>query len=255
MLGKKVLMIAIGILWLGAVASAADAQTRLRIAYAIFPPFHWVKENGVVTGFFYDIATEALRKRMGVRLVWTSYPWIRCQESLKNGTDDAIMTVPTEERAAYTVTHRDAFYHKSLNLFTYANHPRLEQIRKVRRIADLRDGGFSVITYSGNGWHKVHVQPLGIKTYETGYMKNVWTMLAQRRGDTVIEWPPGAWPDIKRAGVTDRIVDTSIVLSTMPFHLLIRKDYPRTDLLSGFNGVIRTMKADGTMKRILSSYY
>ena len=208
-----------------------------------------------MTGFFYDILTEALQNRMDVTLVWTAYPWIRCQESLKNGTEDAVITVPTEERAAFTVTHREAFCHKSLNLFTYADHPRLDQIKKVRRIADLRDGGFSVITYSGNGWHKTHVQPLGVKTYETGYLVNVWTMLAQRRGDTVIEWPPGAWPDIKHAGVSDRVVDTSIVLSTMPFHLLIRKDYPRLDLLTEFNGVIKKMKADGTMKRILSRYH
>jgi polar amino acid transport system substrate-binding protein len=86
-------------------------------------------------------------------------------------------------------------------------------------------------------------------------MENVWTMLAQRARDTVIEWPPGAWPEIKQARVSERIVDTSIVLSTMPFHLLIRKDYPWTDLLTEFNEVIRKMKADGTMKRIQSRYY
>jgi polar amino acid transport system substrate-binding protein len=237
------------------VISSADAQTRLRIAYPYFPPFHWVNEKSEMAGFFYEIITEALETRMGLTVVWTSYPWTRCQENLKAGMDDAVITVPTAERAAYTVTHRDPFYQKPLHLFTYADHPRWAQIKKIRKIADLKKGGFSVITYSGNGWHKENIQPLGIKTYETAYLENVWKMLAEKRGDTVIEWPPGAWPDIGRAGVSSRIVDTSITLSAMPFHLLIRKDHPRADLLAGFNEIIKGMKADGAMKAILSRYY
>jgi polar amino acid transport system substrate-binding protein len=246
-------------IWIGILlwmtTSAVEAQTRLRIAYPYFPPFHWMNEKGEMAGFFYEIISEALEKRMGMTAVWTSYPWIRCQESLKAGTDDAVITVPTPERAQYTVTHRNPFYQKPLNLFTYANHPRWDRISKIRTISDLKKGGFSVITYSGNGWHKTHVEPLGIKTYETAYLENVWKMLAEKRGDTVIEWPAGAWPDIRRAGVPDRIVDTSITLSTMPFHLLIRKDYPRTDLLTDFDEVINKMKADGSMKTILAQYY
>jgi polar amino acid transport system substrate-binding protein len=243
------------IFW-GMVISAADAQPRLRIAYPYFPPFHWLTENNVMAGFFYEIMTEALEKRMGLTVVWTAYPWIRCQENLKEKMDDAVLTVPTAQRALYTVTHKDPFYQKSLNLFTYVDHKRWAEIRKIKKIADLKKGGFSVITYSGNGWHQENVQPLGIKTYETAYLENVWKMLAQKRGDTVIEWPPGAWPDIRRAGVPDRVVDTSNTLSAMPFHLLIRNDYPQADhLLAGFNETLRGMKADGAMKVILSKYY
>jgi polar amino acid transport system substrate-binding protein len=251
MFRKSAIVIAL-LLWL--TAAAAGAETRLRIAYPYFPPFHWMDEQGAMRGFFYEILTEALERRMGLTLVWTSYPWIRCQDNVKAGMDDAIITVPTPERAAYTVTHRDPFYLKSLNLFTYADHPRRARLGKIRTIADLGKGHYSVITYSGNGWHKTHVEPLGIKTYETAYLENVWKMLAERRGDTVIEWPPGAWPDIRRAGVADRIVDTSVTLSAMPFHLLIRKDHARTELLKGFDETIRRMKAEGAMKAILARY-
>ena len=118
----------------------------------------------------------------------------------------------------------------------------------------LRDGGFSVITYSGNGWHRENVQPLGIKTHETSYLENQWKMLVEKRGDTVIEWPPGAWPDIKRVGVPDRIVDTGIAISAMPFHLLIRKNAPQANILAEFNETVKRMKTDGTIKKILSRY-
>jgi polar amino acid transport system substrate-binding protein len=237
------------------ISSIVNAQTVLRIAYPTFPPFHWVNENGEVTGFFYEIITEALEKRMGLTVVWTAYPWTRCQENLKNGKDDAVMTVPTAERAAYTLTHQDPFYEKTLNLFTYVDHPRIEEIKNIRRIADLKEGSFSVITYSGNGWHEENVLSLGIKTHETSYLENTWKMLAEKRGDTVIEWPPGAWPDIVRMGVSDRIIDTTITISAMPFHLLIRKDSPSVSVLADFNDTINRMKEDGTMALILSKYY
>jgi len=250
---KKAVLLA-GIL-LAMVIGTADAQTRLRIAYPHFPPFHWLNEKNEMAGVLYEFMTDALEKRMGLTLVWTQYPWTRCQENLKNGTDDAIITVPTPERAAYTVTHKDPFFLKPLNLFTYADHPRLAEIRKIRKIADLKKGGFSVITYSGNGWHNDHVRPLGIKTYETAYLENVWIMLAEKRGDTVIEWPFAAWTSIRRLGLSDRIVDTSVTLASMPFHLLIRRDFPQAErILADFNATIARMKADGTLKAILSRY-
>jgi polar amino acid transport system substrate-binding protein len=192
---------------------------------------------------------------MGLTVVWAVYPWTRCQENLKIGTDDAIITVPTLERAAYTVTHKDPFYQKPLHLFTYIDHPRIAEIKKIRKIDDLREGGFSVITYSGNGWHRENIQPLGIKTYETSYLENQWKMLAEKRGDTVIEWPPGAWPDIKRVGVPDRLVDTGVTISSMPFHLLIRKTSHHAGILADFNETIKRMKTDGTIRMILSRYY
>jgi polar amino acid transport system substrate-binding protein len=226
----------------------------LRIAYPKFPPFHWVDDSGKMTGFFYEIITEALEKRMGVTVVWTAYPWTRCQENLKRGIDDAILTVPTAERAEYTATHKEPFYRKELHIYTYANHQRLAEIKRVRTIEDLKRGGFSVITYSGNGWHKENVESLGIKTYETAYLRNVWIMLANKRGEIVIEWPPGAWPDIRRTGVADQIIDTGITVSSMPFHLLVRKKSPYANRLDEFDKIILKMTEDGTIQSILSNY-
>jgi len=79
-------------------------------------------------------------------------------------------------------------------------------------------------------------------------------MLANKRGDIVIEWPPGAWPDIQKAGLTDRIIDTGSVISSMPFHLLIRKGSPYADRLPGFDRIIEEMNHDGTIQSILRKY-
>lgn len=254
MILAKAKLLALSAAVLFSVSSAVNAQSTLRIAYPTFPPFHWAKANGEMTGFFYEIINEALQKRMGLKVVWTAYPWPRCQENLKIGKEDAIMTVPTAERATYTFTHNDPFYEKPLNLFTYADHLRIAEIEQIKTIEELRERGFSVITYSGNSWHKENVQSLGVKTFETSYLENVWKMLAEKRGDTVIEWPPGAWPDIQNIGASSQIVDTKATIAAMPFHLLIRKDSPLASILQEFNETIKKMRRDGTIELILSKY-
>jgi polar amino acid transport system substrate-binding protein len=253
MLRKSALLIFASVI-IFMISSTAIAETVLRIAYPVFPPFHWVKENGEMAGIFYEILTEALEKRMALTVAWSPYPWPRCQENLKFGKDDAVITVPTAERAEFTVTHKTSFYQKPLNVFTYIGHPRFAEILKIKEIDDIRAGGFSVITYSGNSWHKENIQSLGIKTHESPYLENVWKMLAEKRGDIVIEWPPGAWPDIRRADVANGIVDTAIQIAAMPFHLLIRKDAPQASILPEFDETIRAMITDGTIAAIVSKY-
>jgi polar amino acid transport system substrate-binding protein len=237
------------------MTAITHAQTPLRIAYPTFPPFFWAAEKGEMKGFFYEIIAEAVEKRMGIPVVWTAFPWTRCQKNLKDGKDDAIITVPTKERATYTVTHKKPFYLKSLHVFTYAEHARINEIQQIKVIADIKKGNFTVITYHGNGWHKENVDSKGIMTHETSYLENVWRMLVARRGDIVIEWPHSAWPDIKRLGISDKIVETSVRLSEMPFHMLIRKDSSYANILPEFDDVIKRMSEDETISKILSKYY
>ena len=235
------------------ITRPAAAQEPLRIDFPEFWPFFATEANGQIEGFFHDIVTEALA-RMDVKATWTPFPWPRCQEHVRTGEADAMVTVPTPERLYYAKTHTDPFYRKDLKVFTYKGHPRIEQIRSIRSIDDIFRGGFSVVTYSGNGWNDKHIKVRGIKTYETPKLENVWRMLANRRGDIAIEWPGGAWPDIIADGVEKLITQTDVTLESMPFHLMIRRTSPYADRLPEFNQVILNMKKDGTLDRIVDKY-
>ena len=235
-------------------ASTASPQPPLTIAYPPFAPFHSKSADGSITGFFYDIITVAVEHRMGIPLAWDAYPWPRCQANVAAGRRDAILTVPTSERAAYSVTHETPFFIKKLNVFTAADHKRLKEILAIKEIADIKKGGFSVVTYSGNGWHQENVAALGVQTFETSILKSVWRMLAAGRGDIVIEWPRSAWPDIRLLGLSGEIIQTPVVLSVMPFHMLIGKNSPYKGILPELDVTIRAMQADGTIDRILAKY-
>lgn len=235
--------------------ASASANEPLRIAYSPVAPFHYLNEEGKLSGLFYEIITEAVQNRLGVSLKWQAYPWARCQQNVKNKVADALLTVPTRQRSTYTKTHVHPFYKKSIFLFTYKTHPRLEVIQQLRTISDIKEEGLSVITYAENGWHKKHVASLGIISHETTPPDNVWRMLAGKRGDIVMEWPGWAVPDLKRLNLEDRIINTGVELSAMEFHLLIRKGSTYTSLLEKFDEVIQQMVNDGAMDAILTRYH
>ncbi|MFH1912717.1 MAG: transporter substrate-binding domain-containing protein [Pseudomonadota bacterium] len=244
----------VAVLWLAVLLpGVAAAQAPLRIDYPDFWPFFTRDEAGEMTGFFHDVVTEALA-RMGMRATWHAFPWGRCQENVRSGEADAMITVPTAGRLDYSRTHADPFHLKELVVFTRADHARRAEVEALASIDDILAAGFSVVTYVGNGWNEVNIRSRGIKTYEVPYLRNVWLMLAQGRGDIVIEWPGGAWPDIKAQGLARKIVQTKVVLESMPFHLLVGRDSPHANILPRFNEIILEMCQDGTIDRILNIY-
>ena len=231
------------------------AEDRMTIAYPEFFPFFINDEKGNMEGFFYEIITEAVDHRMGIGVEWLQMPWKRCQHQVRAGIFDGMITVPTKERSTYSRTHPDPLYVKKLKLFTYKGHPRFSDIVNINSIADIKKGGYTVITYSGNGWHKDNVASLNIPSFATSDVDNVWKMLAAKRGDLVIEWPIGAKAGIQKSHVEDKIIETDVSMNAMNFHLLISKQSKYKDILVRFNDVIKTMFKDGSMEKILSRYY
>lgn len=233
---------------------AAAGPAPVRVAYPEFPPFHWRDQQGRMQGFFHEIIREALERRLGLATVWTPQPWARCQASVRDGSADVMLTVPTPERAAYALASAEPFYVKRLNVFARADHPRIGEIRGLASLEDIRRSGFSVITYNENGWNKAHVEPLGVRVFTANSLQSVWRMLAERRGDLVIEWPPAAWPDIRALKLDREIVQTGAVMGSMSFHLLVGRRSPHAGVLSGFDQAVRAMREDGTMDRILKNW-
>ena len=232
----------------------ASAGSVLVIDYTDYWPFFTRQENGEMTGFFHDIITEAL-ERMDVETQWRAFPWGRCQDNVKNGESDAMITVPTPERLRYSATHEDPFYLKEHNVFTYKNHPRMDYIRSIKTPDDIRIGGMTVVTYADNGWSDRNIRSRGVKVYETPQLRCVWRMLANRRGDIAIEWPVAAWADVHATDVgVDEVVQTDVTFDPMPFHLMIRNGSSLVGILPEFNRVILEMKESGRIDEIVAKY-
>jgi polar amino acid transport system substrate-binding protein len=228
-------------------------ESVLRMNYPDFWPFYTRTQNGQLTGLFYEIMSNAL-DRMEIESVWESYPWGRCQSHVQSGDADGMITVPTPERLQYCKTHKTPFYLKTLTIFTYKDHPKLKEIQSIKTPDDILKLNLTVITYSGNGWNNRNIKSLGIRTYASPRIETVWPMLSNHRGDIVIEWPIAAWPDIRKAQITNDIVMTNATLESMPFHLMIRKGSPYANRLDEFDKTIERMKQDGTINKIMQKY-
>lgn len=229
----------------------ALAREPLRIAYPEFPPFHWRDGQGRMAGFFHAIIAEAVERRMGIPTAWIALPWARCQAEVREGTADAILTVPTPERSVYAAASEEPFFVKPLAAFTRAGHPRLGEMRALSSLEDVRAAGFSVVTYSGNSWSQAHVESLGIRVETANNLQSVWRMLAQGRGDIVLEWPPAAWPDIRSLGLESRVVQAGEAVASMPFHLLVGRRSAHAGILPEFSRTVRAMRDDGSLERLL----
>ncbi len=251
--GKWLSGLCLALVLLAPCTPASSAAEPMLIAYPDYWPFFTRTSDGYMTGFFYEIVSEALG-RMGVSAKWQAYPWSRCQALVRSGEADAMITVPTAERLVYSVTHDDPFYMKRLKIFTITGHPKLAEIRKIRTIDDIYRMGLVVVTYHGNGWNDKYIRSRGIKTYESPLIKNVWLMLANHRGDIAIEWPMAAWPLIEEGGVANRIVETDVSLEAMPFHLLVNRDCGCASRMAEFNETIKQMRAEGRIEAILTKY-
>ncbi|NDV26374.1 ABC transporter substrate-binding protein [Desulfovibrio sp. JC010] len=234
-------------------ALPAHAQRSLTIAYPDYWPFFSRSENGTMDGMFYEIISKAALNSK-IRLQWNEYPWKRCQRYVQQGRADAMITVPTKERLEYSVTHPTPFYNKTMNIFTYAGHPKMGIINKIKNIDDLKASGLTVITYAGNGWNDKHIRSRGIKVQESHLREGVWPMLSRGRGDLIIEWPAGAWPDIDRQGLRKKIIQTDIVLESMPFHLLISKKSPYASSIGTISNTLADMKKNGSIQEIIHKY-
>lgn len=226
----------------------------LVIDYPDFWPFFTRTDDGAMTGFFYEIVSTGL-KELDVETKWREFPWKRCQDNVKHGDSDAMITVPTPGRLTYTSTHDTPFYLKKLHVFTSRSNRNIETIKSIETIDDILLKGLTVVTYAGNGWNNQHIKSRNIKVYEAPLIKSIWKMLAEGHGDIAIEWPPAAWASIRESGLSnDTIIETDVTFDPMPFHLLINKNSPHALLLPRFNEVIKEMKENGRIKEIIESY-
>lgn len=233
----------------------ARAQTAaMKIVYPDFYPFFSRDSENRMTGIFYEIIKEALEKRMLINVEWENYPWKRCQQNVKNNSADAMVTTINPTRLEYASTHPYPLFIQSVNIFTYKGHERLDELERLKGFNDIHQAGFSIITYLGNGWIEKNAESIGIEVVKVTLRDKIWKMLSLKRGDIVIEWPGGAWPEIMKFKLEDHIQQTNAVINTVHMHLFISKKSPYVNILPGFNKIIEEMDRDGTIQKITEKY-
>lgn len=226
-------------------------ETMLFVYYHDYAPFSW-KEDDTMRGMYIDIVNEAFTNRLGIPVIHQGYPWVRAQKMVSAGQADGYCTTITPERLSFSAVTKESIIEVNFKIFTPAKSPRLEQLRKVKSIQELKD--FKLADYSGSGWAEKYLSELDIHWLHTN--DQIWNFLLKGRADASVknEWTTNYI--LKQIGYQDKIIELPHPMNNepIPFHIFIGKASSFVNYIDKLDDTLKTMKHDGTLKRIYDQY-
>ena len=234
------------------VSSPLHAMEPMEFVYSDpYPPFSWQGEKRM-QGVLIDIVTEAVQERMNIPVRHRGYPWKRAQSLVKKGFADAFITTPSPARRKYTNISSEIIFKLPVNLFVSKDHPKFQQLIKVKSIDELKN--YQMVSNIGNGWAKKNLEDRGIFTHYIAYRSQIPKFLILGRADGWIDTFLSAEYFVKKEGAAGTIVRAPHIFSNYNQHICIGKHSAYKDILAQFDGIVREMKNDGTIQKIIEKY-
>lgn len=228
-----------------------QAQEPLRMVYFDnFPPYSFKNETGQMQGILIDIVNAALREKMAITVTHEGMPWARAQTLVKDGMADGFITVPNPERKTYTYVSEEVVLSTTLSVFANKFNPKIDDIMRIRSIADLAP--FVILDYNGNGWGDANLQ--GFNRLMISNFDHVFHILAENRGDVVLRDSFVGKDIIEKNDLTDKLVQVDVDISSVAFHLCLGQASNYVNILAEFDQTIAAMKANGELDEILNRY-
>lgn len=231
----------------------ADADVRaFSIAFPDdFAPFSFSEHNQAV-GIAPEIISEVFRNSKNIKLHFSSMPWARAQKLVHDGAFDALVTIPSPDRLLYTTPSKTPAFVANFKIFTYKNHPRLNEIQKIHSIDDLKN--YVVCEYNGSGWAKNHL--VG-KAKRIEYSKSTETkikMLALKRCDLIIDLDLMVHYNAKKLSINEDIIEIPHSFEQASYHLLINSRYPHSEVMQEFEKNIKHLQKNGFIQKVISKW-
>jgi polar amino acid transport system substrate-binding protein len=234
------------------VAGSGQAMDDLRIAYfKDFAPVSYL-DSGAMKGVLIDIFDDVIARRLAVPLHHDGLPWVRAQDQVRDGGEDAFCTTRTEARVEYANFGTEPVVSLRYVVFYAKANPRAEEIRKITSIGDL--GRFSQGDFLGNGFAEVTFKSLKIDWASS--LELVFNKLLANRNDISVSADlVGKWT-ARKIGMTDQLAIHPLdVIPPSNFYFAIRKGFPENEaLLRRIDAALKAARSDGTLTAIETKY-
>ncbi|MFD2205815.1 substrate-binding periplasmic protein [Kiloniella antarctica] len=214
-----------------------------------YAPLAW-DDAGRMRGIGIDVLDASLKDILNVDVSYKGYPWARGQEEVRKGRSDGFVTVPTPDRLLYVTCSPEPLIVIELAVYTYANHPRRDELLQVKTYDDLK--GFVLLDYRGNGWTKNIAGGLNVIWANT--LEQTYQLLAARRADVVVRNNFNFDYFMKDQSLKVKFEKMPGVLSRIPLHLCIRKTSQYVSLLPAFSQTISDLREKGVIEEIIRPY-
>ncbi|MCZ4280277.1 transporter substrate-binding domain-containing protein [Kiloniella laminariae] len=214
-----------------------------------YAPLVW-NDAGRIQGIGVDVLSIALKEKMGLEVVYKSYPWARAQEEVRKGYADAFVTVPTPVRLEYTVCSKEPLTVLEIGVYTYVDHPRRNELLQIKSYEELAD--FVLVEYRGNDWTRNKADDLNVIWADT--LAQTYRLLAAKRGDIVVRNNFNFDYFMKNSELRNQIEKMPGILASLPLHLCIGKGSEYLSVLPAFDQAISELREEGIIEAIISEY-
>ncbi len=230
--------------------SHVQARDHIRVVFSdTYAPLSW-GERDKVGGILVDTLNEVLHHRLKQRVMYEGYPWVRAQRLVQLAQADAFVTVPTAARLKYTTCSKEPVIIVNVAIYTYAGHPKMDKLKAVESYDDLAD--FQIIEYAGNGWAKEKFKNLNVSWVPA--LENTYSMLVKERGDVLVRNAFNFDYFSRNLDLGDKIVRLPVNLSSVKFHLCMRKAIQPEGLLKRFDVEMAALRESGELEWIYGNY-
>ena len=236
--------------------TAASEPAVIRYVALESPPMTMVDANSPpgIKGLYADTLEDILGKRLKRQWTGTLLPWKRAQAEVQSGTADILITIPTAERRTYALISTQPVYEESLYVYTFKDHPKIEEIRKIKTAEDILRLGLTPVTNLGNNWHRENIDAFGVKTHYVPADENLAKFLAAKRADIMIDKPSSMNRLIENLKLTQQIEMTPARFGPIKFHILVSQKSPLAAAMPSLNQAVEQFVKDGTRERLAAKY-
>lgn len=241
-------------LWTPFRLNAATQPDQVTFTFTEWKPVFYLDQNKRMRGVYAEILIELFEKKLGMKIRYEMAPWKRCQHYIQTGDADITIMLPTEERLQYAVKSALPLYQFSLNIFTYKNHPKLEEIKKITSPQDIKRLNLIPATNLGNGWHKNNIDKHGIDTHYLSEDIQLFEYLSRQRADMVIDLLVPSLHYIREQKLEDVIEVTDVRFGPLDMHLMLSKKSKFLDRLPQIDEAFQQLKREGVIDSIILRY-
>jgi polar amino acid transport system substrate-binding protein len=236
--------------------SYGHASEKQQIIYSssTWIPFTYLDDDDQPQGLYLDIVKEIFERHLDMEVVFEDVPWKRAQYYVAEGQADFLITVPTDERLQYATASELSILQLFLHVYTYKNHPQLEQIKNISSGKDIKDLGLTPVSNIGNIWHNKNIDSFGVSTQYVDNEESAFNVLAIKRADLTIEPIYAGSYLINKLNLADRIEPTGARFGPLDFHILVSKKSRRIHLMEKINEIIKQLTESGRLEEITSEY-
>lgn len=205
-------------------------------------------------GLYKEVIDELFVNRLNCKIKYLVNPWKRAQQMVNNGEADFLITVATTERLKYSIKTDYPVFNLFMGLYTYKDHPRINEINKIKEITDIKDLNLRPVSNLGNGWHKQNIDIYGINTLYVKKDENIIKVLANKRADILVDTIIPMNHEIKKHGLSNKLILTDIKFGPIEFHILLSKKTISPAFEQEINKTLTKMVKEGYIEELAKKY-